>query len=93
MCIRDRPNPYGGFLGLALPISLSLALWAWGAFLRDGEARWRALLWGVFYTGATGLIGAGLLASWRRGAWLGAAVGVLVAVSYTHLDVYKRQVV
>lgn len=75
-----QPNPYGGFLGLALPISLSLALWAWGAFLRDSEERWRALLWSAFYTGATGLIGAGLLASWSRGAWLGAAVGVLVVL-------------
>ena len=43
---------------------------------------WRssALAWAVYYTAAAGIIAAGLLASWSRGAWLGAAVGVLVVL-------------
>ncbi len=75
-----QPNPYGGFLGLALPVALSLAIWGWGAFLQQGARHWREALWGVFYAAATLLIGAGVLASWSRGAWLGAAAGVLIVL-------------
>lgn len=75
-----QPNPYGGFLGLALPVAISLALWAWSSFLQHAPYRWRDASWGVFYTAATLLIGAGLLASWSRGAWLGAVAGVLVVL-------------
>lgn len=75
-----QPNPYGGFLGLALPIVLSLALWAWGVRTRRDRRDPGTVAWGLFYLGATLLIGAGLLASWSRGAWLGAAVGVLVVL-------------
>lgn len=75
-----QPNPFGGFLGLALPVALSLAIWAWSTFLQPGVRRWGDLVWGVFFTAATVLIGAGLLASWSRGAWLGAAAGVLVVL-------------
>ena len=95
--VFDQPNPYGGFLGLALPVTLSLAIWAWGGVWRPDADRaqeekpsaerapamgawWLALLWAIFYTAAAGLITAGLLASWSRGAWLGAAVGVLVVL-------------
>ncbi|HAJ34795.1 MAG TPA: hypothetical protein DCL15_03745 [Chloroflexi bacterium] len=75
-----QPNPYGGFLGLALPVTLSLAVWAWSTVLQHGAQHWRETLWGVFYSAATLLIGAGLLASWSRGAWLGAVAGVLVVL-------------
>ena len=37
-------------------------------------------MWAGGYSLATGLLAAGILASWSRGAWLGAAVGVLVVV-------------
>jgi O-antigen ligase len=77
--VFDQPNPFGGFLGLALPVALSLALWAWGEFVQRG-GRWINSLWALYYTAATALIGLGLLASWSRGAWLGAVVGVLVVL-------------
>lgn len=77
--VFDQPNPFGGFLGLALPVALSLALWAWGEFVQRG-GRWINSLWALYYTAATALIGLGLLASWSRGAWLGAVVGVLVVM-------------
>jgi O-antigen ligase len=70
-----QPNPFGGYLGLALPVALSLLLWAWQELFRGEAPRVRTTLWAVFYTAATVLIGAGLLASWSRGAWLGAAAG------------------
>ena len=76
----DQPNPFGGFLGLALPVALSLALWAGATFLRGEGRRWVAGVWFAYYATATAIIAAGLLASWSRGAWLGAAVGVLVVL-------------
>ncbi len=77
--VFEQPNPFGGFLGLALPVTLSLALWAWGEFVQR-SGRWLNSLWALYYTAATALIGLGLLASWSRGAWLGAVVGVLVVL-------------
>ncbi len=78
-----QPNPYAGYLGLALPIALSLAIWA------TFQARWDRgrlirLAYIVFFAGLLTLIGAGLVASWSRGAWLGAAaaaVAVLILAS------------
>jgi len=78
--VFDQPNPFGGFLGLALPVTVSLALWAWGEFVRRSDRRWTPGLWALYYTAATLLIGLGLLTSWSRGAWLGAVVGVLVVL-------------
>lgn len=77
--VFEQPNPFGGFLGLALPVTLSLALWAWGEFVQR-SGRWINSLWALYYTAATALIGLGLLASWSRGAWLGAVVSVLVVL-------------
>jgi len=64
-----QPNPYAGYLGLSLPVALSLTLWA-------AERIRRRTAWFAFYGGATLLIGLGLLASWSRGGWLGATAGV-----------------
>ena len=76
----SQPNPYGGYLGLALPVAASLTLWgifhSWGKGRTLGPAQLR---WTLFYGGATLLIGAGLLASWSRGGWLG-AVGAVVII-------------
>lgn len=76
----EQPNPFGGFLGLALPVALSLAIWAWAEFVQRSNGRWMYSLWALYYTGAALVIGLGLLASWSRGAWLGAAAGVLVVL-------------
>jgi O-antigen ligase len=75
-----QPNPFGGYLGLALPVAVSLAIWAWQEILRGQAARWQGGAWALFYTGSTAVIAAGLLASWSRGAWLGAAAGILVVL-------------
>ncbi|MBK8051307.1 MAG: O-antigen ligase family protein [Anaerolineales bacterium] len=75
-----QPNPFGGFLGLTLPVALSLALWAWQTLVRQRGMRWAALGWALFFTLATAAVGAGLLASWSRGAWLGAGVSVMVVL-------------
>ncbi len=76
-----QPNPFGGYLGLALPVALSLAIWGWQTLLQpQGEhlaaGRRQGAIWALYFSAAALLIGAGLLASWSRGAWLGAAAGV-----------------
>jgi putative inorganic carbon (hco3(-)) transporter len=82
-----QPNPYAGYLGLCLPVAASLALWSWNELRRQiiqnppmtrHHAHW---FWMLFYTGATALIGAGLLASWSRGGWLGALMGAAIIVT------------
>lgn len=74
-----QPNPYAGYLGLTLPVAVSLGLWAWQRVTVLGERepkRLEALRWLAFAVIATGCIGVGLLASWSRGGWLGALAGV-----------------
>ncbi len=71
-----QPNPYAGYLGLTLPVALSLALWAWQ---RAGGLPIRPTI-ALLYCGLAGVMGAGLLASWSRGGWLGAAAGVGLVV-------------
>ncbi len=68
----EQPNPYGGYLALILPLALSLFLARW---------RWRNLSSVVIWALAgfsSGLMGAALVMSWSRGAWLGFMAGVLV---------------
>lgn len=76
----EQPNPFGGFLGLALPVALSLTWWAGDRLVRGAASRLIAALWFGFYAGATAVIAGGLLASWSRGAWLGAATAVLIVL-------------
>lgn len=69
-----QPNPYAGYLGLAAPLAISLAIWAWTSQRRPGLALRSALL------ASAGLISLGLLLSWSRGAWLSFALAVAVVV-------------
>jgi O-antigen ligase len=75
-----QPNPFGGFMGLILPVALMSAL---GHGLRAGH-QWRtqgrfqsiSVFIVVFYFATSGILLAGLLASWSRGAWLGFAASL-----------------
>nr|RPI54480.1 MAG: O-antigen ligase domain-containing protein [Chloroflexota bacterium] len=67
----EQPNPYGGYLGLTLPVAAGLAV-AW--LLRVGgrlPSRWLGLA-----LGCGGLMLAALIMSWSRGAWLGFAAAL-----------------
>lgn len=77
----EQPNPYGGYLGLTLPLALGMVIVAGlglGRWLRSW--RWVALV--VAGISAV-LMLAALVMSWSRGAWLGfgaAVAGMAVAL-------------
>ncbi len=75
-----QPNPFGGFLGLIIPISLMMF---YGYTMRIihhrrivGKWHFRAVLPIIFYATATLLMLGGVFASWSRGAWLGLIVAL-----------------
>jgi putative inorganic carbon (HCO3(-)) transporter len=77
----EQPNPYGGFLGLILPLALGWGVGQWAGWLCQRRPR-PVLLTLLLPWVAAGLLGAALLASWSRGAWLGAAAAVAAMLLY-----------
>lgn len=76
-----QPNPFGACLGLTLPVALGL-LWGYRShplLPRHARGKWwvRAALIVISL-----LLIAGLIASWSRGAWLGAATAVAVMMVF-----------
>ena len=72
----DQPNPYGGYLALILP--LAVGLFTARAARRD---LWALIGWALASV-SLALMGAALVMSWSRGAWLGFAAGLaLVAMA------------
>lgn len=78
-----QPNPFGGFMGLLIPICAMAAL---GYAVRAWQ-RWRAfqpsaftLAQALFYTAVTGFLTIGIGVSWSRGAWLGLALSLGVVL-------------
>ncbi|WP_026370764.1 O-antigen ligase family protein [Kallotenue papyrolyticum] len=72
-----KPNPFAGYLNMAWPLALALAIfYAHRALVRTA---WRlhATLLALLFGGATLVLLAGLFASYSRGGWLGASVGLL----------------
>ncbi len=76
-----QPNPFAGYLGLTLPVAVSLALDAWSRLPRTAR-RWRALGLAGALTGVSGVLALGLLASWSRGGWLAGAAGVATVLAF-----------
>lgn len=72
----QQPNPYGGYLALILPLSLTLVM------TREPLRDRRALLTTLLAAAGLLLMGAALVMSWSRGAWLAfiSALGVVVLV-------------
>ncbi|MHB1293436.1 MAG: O-antigen ligase family protein [Anaerolineae bacterium] len=78
-----QPNPYGGYLGLLLPLAYVTMLTQGGETLRSWRAgRWLpGLLW-LLSLAAAAVMSAALLMSWSRGALVGLVGGVgLVALA------------
>ncbi len=81
-----QPNPYAGYLNLTLPLGYALFLAAWqgaGSERRDAQAARRLALWRMALALWLAVVGAALLMSLSRGAWLGFAVA-FVAISLLH---------
>jgi putative inorganic carbon (HCO3(-)) transporter len=92
----EQPNPYAGFIGLALPIAIGLALGALGLWFPPVLRSWQEnrRQWGEFIRAGlskdlallaalialAGLLFAALIMSWSRGAWLGFGAAALVIV-------------
>ncbi len=93
----EQPNPFGGFIGLLLPLSIGLMLGAFGSWIATIQENWStqmnhsrgfllnlvanrhaALLYG--FGMISGLLGAALIMSWSRGAWVGFGVAAAVMV-------------
>ncbi len=93
-----QPNPFAGYLGLTLPVATALFLNALSSFFmrsptRESEPQdkpaalgmpaWAGSLAAIVgYGGAAAVIGLGLLASWSRGGWLGAAASLAVVLLF-----------
>lgn len=77
-----QPNPFGGFMGIALPLALMCAAVQLSQIMLDLRAGRRVaparLLLLAALASATGVIAAALFASWSRGAWLGFAASLIV---------------
>ena len=77
-----QPNPFGGFMGIALPIGLMTAYSQLQTIVSCWRVEKRAPLVAVLIITASSLasllIIAALVASWSRGAWLGTAVACLI---------------
>jgi len=71
----EQPNPYGGFMSIGLLLAAGLAIFAAEQALRERTLAAVGRLTGP--VGLCALLGAALVMSWSRGAWLGAAAGGL----------------
>ncbi|MGQ9683928.1 MAG: O-antigen ligase family protein [Anaerolineae bacterium] len=74
----DQPNPFGGYMGLVLPLAVALLMTTWPG--RGEAARRRQILLWLVAAGSAVLLACGLYASWSRGAWLGAAAALAVVL-------------
>lgn len=70
----EQPNPFGGFMGLVLPIAISTCVHH--MLLGWQHKQLRQVAYGVLFAVASALIGAGLFMSWSRGAWLSIVVAL-----------------
>lgn len=73
----EQPNPYGGYLGLTLPLALGLL--AAGILRVNGGIR---RTWMIGAGASAALMLVALIMSWSRGAWLGlAAASAAMAIA------------
>lgn len=79
-----QPNPFGGFLGLILPLALALSfisiLRIWRGWRTAQHIDRSALIAAGLYGVAAAILAIGILTSWSRGAWLSTAgaIGIMI---------------
>jgi putative inorganic carbon (HCO3(-)) transporter len=79
----EQPNPYGGYLGLILPLAYSLliASLAWHRFDTNKIQASNVRSWPfafLFYGVAFAVVAMALIMTWSRGAWLGFIAAFIV---------------
>ena len=77
----DQPNPFGGYLGLVLPLAYGIVYTGFGKLKATAAQKdWLtiALFW-VALVACVALTG-GVAASWSRGALLGLAAGLVLVI-------------
>lgn len=77
-----QPNPFGGFMGLVLPLGVMM-VYGYGmrvflAWRRNLKVRRADLIYVILYGSGSLVMVVGLLASWSRGAWLSFIVSFAV---------------
>ncbi len=75
----EQPNPFAGFMGLLLPLAPGLAL---GTMDEGRRTRGRWLPPFALYLLSFAILGAALIMSWSRGAWLGSLAALAVMVVF-----------
>jgi O-antigen ligase len=85
-----QPNPFGGFMGFVLPLSVMVALGYLARLWRTWHL-WAGRLWlcvflAIFYSVCSVILLVGVVASWSRGAWLGLIGALSVVVVFLPRD-------
>lgn len=77
----EQPNPYAGYLGLIIPIAFGIVVGVLGKpqAVAGRQPLLQSLLAILAFLSLAAMLAA-LLMSWSRGAWLGVAAGLVVAV-------------
>lgn len=75
-----QPNPYAGYLGLLLPLALSLTIWAFQDSGAKDKTKAKNLPYKIFFGLTLVLLLAALFATQSRGAWIGFAAAAVVTV-------------
>lgn len=70
-----KPNPFGGYMNMAWPVSLALTVFFTLRWSREKGRR--TLILALVAAGCTALLLAGLFASYSRGGWIGAVFALL----------------
>lgn len=70
-----QPNPFGGFMGLLIPLMLTMTfaygLRAFNSYRSTGYIFSSSTYYALFYAFSALIMMVGILFSWSRGAWLG----------------------
>jgi O-antigen ligase len=67
-----QPNPFGGFMGMLIPLSLAVVAVSILLVFKGRSAALPQMTFVIILSGASlGLMSAGIIMSWSRGAWLG----------------------
>ncbi len=77
-----QPNSFAGYINMAWPLAVALALGAWKEiWVRRREWHTQLLLWAGGTTFAAGVLIAALGSSFSRGGWVGAMGGGVVLIA------------